>query len=105
MKVALCISGLMRTYKKTANSVLHHICQKYDTDIFVSTWSILGKSVSKFERSQTDDIVNNNVIYKAYYERTRKIAIDDYSEFKANNNHNQQWPHGHLMILWIQSLI
>lgn len=90
MKVALCISGLMRTYKDTAKSVIRHICQMYDTDIFVSTWNILGKSVSKFSREPVDDIVNNIGIYKSYSDFARKIVIEDYLEFKMNNNHNWQ---------------
>lgn len=88
MKVALCISGLMRTYKETSKSVVRHICQRYDTDIFVSTWSILGKSVSKFSRQSTDDLVSKFTIHNVYPNLTRELAIDDYSEFKANNNHN-----------------
>lgn len=85
MKLALCISGLMRTYKETANSVLRHICQLYDTDIFVSTWNILGKSVSKFSRTPTDDVVNNIAIYRTYGNRVRGVIIDDYASYKGVN--------------------
>lgn len=38
MKVALCISGMSRSFKKTYPSVLKHVIERYNPDVFISTW-------------------------------------------------------------------
>ena len=38
MRVALCISGLPRSFVKCAPSVRKHLIEPYNPDIFISTW-------------------------------------------------------------------
>lgn len=42
LKVALCISGHLRTFEQNYQSVYTHIISKYDCDVFVHTWDTLG---------------------------------------------------------------
>lgn len=39
MKVALCISGFLRTYHQTYNYLVKNIISVYNPDIFIETWS------------------------------------------------------------------
>lgn len=38
MRVALCVSGQMRTVSKTIDSLFENLIELYDTTVFVSTW-------------------------------------------------------------------
>jgi hypothetical protein len=42
MRVALCISGHLRSYTKTLPSIITNLIKKYNPDIFISTWSSPG---------------------------------------------------------------
>lgn len=42
MKIALCISGLSRTYKESFDSLHKHIISELNPDIFISTWQDLN---------------------------------------------------------------
>lgn len=85
MKIALCISGLMRTYSQTASSVLKHICNKYDTDIFVSTWNIVGHSVAKYSRTETDEDVDESDVRTKYNNQVKGLRVHNYENFKKRN--------------------
>lgn len=50
MKVALCLSGHMRGYRQTFPSIKHHILDRFDTDVFISTWSEPGYWTSDDEK-------------------------------------------------------
>lgn len=51
MKIALCISGLLRTFEKNFPNLNEFLLNKYHTDIFVHTWSEIDRGivVSDFE--------------------------------------------------------
>lgn len=38
MKVAVCISGMSRSYQKTAQSILSNLIEPHNADVFISTW-------------------------------------------------------------------
>jgi SAM-dependent methyltransferase len=44
LKIALCISGHLRTYEDNFKSVYDHILSKHDCDVFIHTWDSLGLS-------------------------------------------------------------
>lgn len=47
MKVAVCISGLMRTYQTCYQSLIDNVLLPNNADLFISTWPILGTSTYK----------------------------------------------------------
>ena len=38
MRVALCISGMSRSFKQTYDTTFKHLIQKHQADVFISTW-------------------------------------------------------------------
>lgn len=46
MKVAVCISGHMRTYHNTYQSLYDKILNKYNCDVFIATYPTLGSAYS-----------------------------------------------------------
>lgn len=47
MKVAVCVSGLMRTFQICYESLFRNIVIPNQADVFISTWSILGTGTYK----------------------------------------------------------
>lgn len=45
MKVALCISGQLRTYKDCFSSLNHNLIKPFNPDIFIHTWQDVGASI------------------------------------------------------------
>lgn len=44
MKVAVCISGQMRTFRKAYSSLIKHVINPYKADVFIDTWSNTGNT-------------------------------------------------------------
>lgn len=44
MRVAVCISGQMRTYRKTHASLIRHVISPNAADVFVDTWDVAGNT-------------------------------------------------------------
>src|SRR5258708_4664367 len=77
MKVALCLSGHLRTYDKTYESIYEQLYHKYDVDTFISTWKNLGnkKFASEDPSAPVDTIVDVEIIKKIY--NPISIIMDD----------------------------
>jgi len=44
MKIAICISGHLRTFELTHQSLRRNVLDKYDCDVFISTWNNIGNT-------------------------------------------------------------
>lgn len=71
MKVAVCLSGHLRTFDKTHQSVLDQLLNKYNCDVFVSTWTNLGNAFAyhanyKDGADKTDPIISQEKIIEMY---------------------------------------
>ncbi len=51
MRVALCLSGLMRTFAITYDSIYSYIIKPNNCDVFISTWDEVGNNYYKDEGS------------------------------------------------------
>lgn len=86
MKLAICLSGHMRSYKQTFSSLYHFIISQYDCDIFIVTYPNLGSSFSHitsdipFKESEIN-IDNIKLLYKPF---AIKI-LDDLEAFSYYN--------------------
>lgn len=58
MKVALCISGHLRTFEQTFPALQEYVLDAYDCDIFISTWNDSGFADSSNEAENTDDVLD-----------------------------------------------
>lgn len=67
MKVALCLSGHVRTYLKCKQSLFDCIIHKYNPDIFIHTWNDIGYGLNgrpkNFINNETKKIININFVY------------------------------------------
>jgi len=90
MKVAVCISGQMRSYKMCAAGLISNVIR--DADVFVSTWSNQGKRSdhhSMFPKGShsADDIVTEDDIMHTY-PNVKGIQIEEWKdkyEYKIEN--------------------
>jgi len=60
MRIALCISGQMRTYKKCYDNLAKYILKPYNPDVFVHVWDYTG-STNDIEKGEkiTSSIIEN----------------------------------------------
>jgi|688.fasta_scaffold64841_2 hypothetical protein len=96
MKVALCISGLSRTYKESFDSLHKYIIEKLNPDIFISTWhdsnnnafNELYKPLSFESEIYNEDTFNKFVNFMWYVYRfgffPKNLLPMYYKIFKAN---------------------
>ncbi len=82
-KVALCISGHLRTFDSNYPSVKTNILDKLDCDVFIHTWDILGLSYrsgdSNLYNTQTSRALD--IINKLY--NPKKIVIEKSKKFNV----------------------
>ncbi len=81
MRIAICISGFMRSYANSSHQLIEHICRHHDTDIFISTWEIAGISLIKYPSSIVDMNVTEGLLhtcYSPYLKRSNIFNLDRY---------------------------
>jgi hypothetical protein len=87
MKIAICLSGHVRTYRRTISNFLQlkNFLEKIATvDVFISTWDTINSNSSwsrslnnTFENNQKIDIKEINEFYKP-----KKINVQNFNEQK-----------------------
>lgn len=68
MKLALCLTGLMRCWKDSFPSIKENILDKYETDVFISTWSEVGYYTGKGYLPEVGGFVVTKQGEKGFYE-------------------------------------
>lgn len=79
-KVAVIISGHMRTYKKCAASQIKYLIKPLDADVFISTWNTLGfaaRKIPKQYRSQEGPFDAEDIT-KYYGEHVKNFNVEDH---------------------------
>jgi hypothetical protein len=94
MKIAICISGHLRTFELTYPSLKQHILDKYDCDVFISTWKNLGNQFAyhcayKNGIDKTDPIISEEDIRKLY--KPVAIHMDDADTEPVTNRLKQEY--------------
>jgi hypothetical protein len=87
MKLAICLSGHLRTYQQTIENFLKvkdFLSQFSDIDIFISTWDTINSN-SSWSRSlnttsENNDEINEKEIIQLY--KPRKINIENFNKLK-----------------------
>lgn len=93
-KVALCISGHLRTFESNFRTVKEHILDKFDCDVFIHTWDTLGLSYragdSNLHIAETRKYIDKiNQLYKP-----KKIVIEKAKHFNITPiMHQRSSPH------------
>ncbi len=87
MKIALCLAGQYRTFDSdyVQKSLYEFILNKYDCDIYFSTWSNRGVSLMhnnpQFYKDNTEEITEQHILK---YIPNAKIEIENYNEWKLS---------------------
>lgn len=81
IKVAVCISGQMRSFKRCNRNLLKYIIEPYDTDVFIHTWDVEGSSHK--ESSDDEIMVNESEIIKLY--KPKSLVIESQVDGMHNN--------------------
>lgn len=79
LKVAVCISGFLRSYEQTFESLFVNLTDQFDCDFFIHTWDMLGSYERHFDYKVSGTNIKNlesriNSIYnpKQFIIETRK---------------------------------
>jgi len=80
MKIAICLSGHLRTFDRTHQSLTEQLLDKYDCDVFVSTWKNLGNAFAYHcaytkGADKEDPIIDESIVKDIY--NPLAIHMDD----------------------------
>jgi len=82
LKVAICISGHLRTFESNFQSLKDNILNKYDCDIFVHTWDLMG-SAHRFTDNKLHLVDANKYLEKIQLlYKPKKIIIEPFRYFE-----------------------
>ena len=77
MKTALCLSGHMRTYKYTSDSLIKNIIEPLNCDVYIHTWDIRDHTPhGYYEDKKDDDFCQVDDILKP-----KEFVVDDQNRF------------------------
>lgn len=83
MKVALCISGLMRTAEIACPSIVHNLIEPLQCDVFVSTWNIIGTGKHNLEATELfRQQLPENLVPRMFGKALKNYIIYDYEQIK-----------------------
>lgn len=71
MKVAICMSGQLRTYRQCYNNLIKNILKPLNADVFIQVWDKVGNSHK--EELENIEIVNEKELKKLYNPKTLVI--------------------------------
>ena len=85
LKIALCISGHMRTFETTFPSIQNYILSNLDCDVFIHTWDTLGLSYRHLDVNlkpiSSEELKNKiNNLFKP-----KKLIIEPRREFRVSS--------------------
>jgi hypothetical protein len=76
MKLAICISGLPRSFKRTYNSLDKYILSQHDCDIFISTWDFISAGSGTRVYAQDGSVEEYISLYKPKSYEVEKFTDD-----------------------------
>ena len=94
LKLALCFSGDARTYDKCFSSIKHNLLDKFDCDVFISTYHTSDKihddilnlySPKKYNFNDKDEVIK---ICSTYSKDLGRVKINPIDMFKTPQSNN-----------------
>jgi len=80
-KVAICISGHMRAFEATFESLKHAIIGPLNADVFISTWESLGTPFRGFDQRIVRMNTNDYISRINYLYRPKKLFVEPFIHF------------------------
>ena len=81
MRVAVCLSGHMRTYERVAPLLLDHIVRPNAADVFISTWDGVGLRSSPDE-SPNGSPLDVDRVSEVYGEHLKRIRVFEFNKLQ-----------------------
>ena len=80
MRVACCISGLMRTYKDVYKTLIEHVIIPNKADLFISTWDIVGLSTYKYAyKKPPEEPLTEEMVRSVYGDHLKSLNIEQWA--------------------------
>jgi hypothetical protein len=101
MKIAICLSGHLRTFEKTAESFHKHLADRYDSCVFIHAWNNYSGGRGDI---QTDQKVNPEAVCRAY--SPASIVIEPQAALVLNDHptlHTTPNPPFNVLSKWYSS--
>jgi hypothetical protein len=87
MKMAICLSGHVRTFELTYIGLIENVLKKYDCDVFISTWDNIGNirygTHYKNGFDESDKKINIDKIKEIY--KPKSILVENSLEYGKND--------------------
>lgn len=89
MRLAICMSGQMRCYKDCRRSLIRHILDKNNCDLFISTWDGIGWDYSidpsdpehYVYSTESYNLIKSEDLLEAYHPYIRMVKVDNLEAF------------------------
>lgn len=76
MKIAICLSGHLRRFERTAGSLLNYVKANHECDIFIHTWDKMGYA-SAYKTDLIQDNTSKYLSRVEHYYKPKKIIVED----------------------------
>jgi len=90
MKVALCLSGHLRSYKDSYSSLFDKIIDPLKCDIFIHTWDKIGFDGVRGDQSLVNVDVNRDELIEFY--KAKDVLVEKTKAFNTSKYHNRMGP-------------
>lgn len=89
MKIAVMLTGFLRSHLQVLVNIKHNLLDRYDCDLYCGTWDI-----NQWYINQPYDNINTNTCFDCYKHYNLKYKIYSYSDYNINKSciafHNRQ---------------
>jgi hypothetical protein len=82
MKIALCFSGMLRTWDKCFPTIIQHVIKanpEHQFDSFIATWDVRGKNPVWWQSTGDLDLVDINALYIPEL-NLKSVLVDTYQD-------------------------
>lgn len=85
MKVAVCISGQLRTFRKTYESIYKNVIKQHNADVFIHSWKEHGTSTG-YDKTRTYEFPENSCDVALDLYKPTMYMFDDVIDFSEHSN-------------------
>ena len=76
-RIALCLSGHVRTFERTFPGLKRHLLEPHDPDVFIHTWSVVGHQNTWWRPRPSDDTRISPERLQSLYAPTKLLVEDN----------------------------
>ena len=77
MKIAVCLTGHVRSFERTFPQLERHLLSRHDADVFIHTWDVVGHQHREYRPRPTDQTRAPLETVRALYAPARMVVEDN----------------------------